>query len=166
MACDHNVKLFAYDQLKVTSEVKIYELKLLRKALSDELKADTIEAQQARSQRRREQHKFNKERHEKKMNLLNELGGWNEAIEAELEDLGYPRISPEEEILAEEEYVMSYMLIQIEMESSLESDYDSIIEASKSMTIDLQNGIKEFDHTEKRVSWAMIWTFHFNQNIN
>ena len=69
----------------------------------------------------------------------------------ELRDAGFPAIEPEHLCVPEEEFVMSYMLTQIEMELSLKNDYDSITEATKNMVMELQAGIKDFDETEKRV---------------
>jgi hypothetical protein len=72
-------------------------------------------------------------------------------VEQELCSQGYLPIDNDEDMLTEEELVMSFLLTQIEMEASLEADYNSILEASKSMAIELQTSIKEFDTTEKKV---------------
>lgn len=41
LACDHQAKLFAYDQLKFSAEVKRVAMKQLRTALLNELSNDT-----------------------------------------------------------------------------------------------------------------------------
>ena len=76
------------------------------------------------------------------------------SLAAELRDAGFPAIEPEHLCVPEEEFVMSYMLTQIEMELSLKNDYDSITEATKNMVMELQAGIKDFDETEKKVFYG------------
>lgn len=47
---------------------------------------------------------------------------------------------------------MSYLLTQIEMESSLQEDYQSIIQATKNMSNELLKSITEFEEKERAVS--------------
>ena len=44
LACDHQAKLFAYDQLKFSAEVKRVAMKQLRAAVISELMTDTCNA--------------------------------------------------------------------------------------------------------------------------
>lgn len=83
--------------------------------------------------------------------------------------MGYPAIPVEKEVPPEEEYVFSFLLtqvtwrcpqvgpipdpfllLQVEMEVSLAGDYDSITEATKTMALELQQGILAFDSNEKK----------------
>ena len=152
MACEHSVKLFAYDQLKVASKVKAVELRAMRNAIHRTLRSDTKEEERARAALCADHAAYNHSREQKRAQLQRELTGWNSAIEAELRDAGFPPIEPEHLAVPEEEFVMSYMLTQVEMELSLKTDYDSVAEATKSMTMEIQQGIREFDETEKKVS--------------
>ncbi len=154
LACEHNAKVFAYDQLKIASALKRSEIKLLRRSLHRTLMSDTVEAEQARANGRREQLKYYVERETKREQVRREMGGsgWHKTIEAEVVAAGYPPIEPQQEVVPEEEAVMSYLLTHLEMEGSLGGDYDSITEASKSLAIELQAGIRDFDTVEKRVS--------------
>jgi hypothetical protein len=151
MACEHNVKLFAYDQLKIATKVKAVEMRAMRNALHRTLRADTHEEERSRAALCADHAAYNRARNEKRLQLQRELNGWGKVIEDELRDAGFPPIEPEHLAVPEEEAVMSYMLTQIEMELSLKVDYDSIAEATKSMTMEMQQGIKEFDETEKKV---------------
>jgi hypothetical protein len=151
MACEHTVKLFAYDQLKVATKVKGAELRAMRNALHRALRADTPEEERSRAALCADHAAYNRARNAKRQQLQRELGGWGAVIEAELAEAGYPPIAPEDLAVPEEEFVMSYMLTQIEMELSLRTDYDSVSEATKAMTMEMQQGIREFDETEKKV---------------
>jgi len=71
-------------------------------------------------------------------------------IEQEAVIQGYPAIEKDDDLLTEEELTMSFILTQLEMEQSLRQDYESILEASRSMALELQVGIQEFDSTEKK----------------
>ena len=90
-----------------------------------------------------------------------EYGGWSDTIEAELYSLGFPAIPIEKEFPTEEEFVMSFLLTQVEMEISLAADYDSITDATKTMAIELQQGIISFDSMEKNVQYKLC-LFAFN----
>jgi hypothetical protein len=151
MACEHTVKLFAYDQLKVATKVKGAELRAMRNALHRALRADTPEEERSRAALCADHAAYSRARNAKRQQLQRELGGWGAVIEAELVEAGYPPIAPEDLAVPEEEFVMSYMLTQIEMELSLRTDYDSVSEATKAMTMEMQQGIREFDETEKKV---------------
>lgn len=149
IACEHNAKVFIYDQLKIISKIKHVELRAIRNAIHRNLRSDTFEEQDRRKQLCHEHDQYNKQRDIKRAELHRLLGGWDKTIEVELKEAGYPMIEKEFEAVPEEEYVMSYMLTQIEMEISLSNDYDSITMATKSMAEELQNGIKDFDDIEK-----------------
>eukprot|EP01038_Epipyxis_sp_PR26KG_P008891 gene8891-11991_t len=149
LACEHTAKVFAYDQLKYANEIKKVEMVKLRKALRPVLKNDTLEEQEARARLREEHVALYRAREIKKQQLRKELDGWPAIIEAELVEQGFPKIEPEREMAPEEEMVMSYLLTQIEMEMSLGADYESIVEATKTMAIELQSEIKTFDDKEK-----------------
>lgn len=151
MACEHSAKLYAYDQLKVATKVKAVEMRAMRNAVHRQLRSDTLPEQRARAQLCADHSAYNRSRDAKRAQLQRELSGYNRAIELELADAGFPAIEPEHLAVPEEESVMSYMLTQLEMEISLKCDYDSISEATKSMAMELQQGIKDFDDTEKRV---------------
>jgi hypothetical protein len=73
-------------------------------------------------------------------------------LEQELITMGYPPIETKDDMLTEEELVMSFLLTQIEMEVSLRADYESILEATKNMTLEIQTEIDVFDQKEKKVS--------------
>lgn len=156
MACEHTVKLFAYDQLKIATKVKAVELRALRNSLHRCLRADTLEEERARAALCADHAAYNRAREAKRQQLQRELAGWGTAVEAELRDAGFPPIEPELLAVPEEEFTMSYMLTQVEMEASLRNDYDSIAEATKAMTMELQQGIRDFDETEKKVLSAPV----------
>ena len=153
-SCEHEAKLFAYDQLKVAALVKKNEMRALRNALHRQLRADTFEEEHRRAQLLQEHRDYNRTRNTHRARLQCELQGWGETIEAELREMGFPPIEAEHEAVPEEEAVMSYMLTQIEMEVSLAGDYESIVEATKNMALELQTGLREFDQTEKKVRTA------------
>lgn len=183
LACDHQAKLFAYDQLKFSAEVKRVAMKQLRAAVISELMTDTcnalklnpplfspcggpiqylsapltvvvcaVEAEQRRARTREEQRQYLQERERRKQLLRAEYGDWSDTVEAELYSQGYPALPVEKEVVPEEEFVMSFLLTQTEMELSLAGDYDSIMEATKTMALELQQGIIGFDSTEKKVT--------------
>lgn len=126
------------------------ESRKLRNGIHRCLRADTFEEQENRRKIRLKQEAAYVARERKRHELLKELGGWDATIEAELEALGYPAIAMEQEICTEEEFVMSYMLTQIEMELALKGDYDSITEATKSMAVELHADIQQFDENERQ----------------
>jgi len=66
--------------------------------------------------------------------------------------MGYPAIPSDKEVVPEEEFVMSFLLTQVEMEVSLAGDYDSIVEATKTLAVELQQGLLAFDASEKKVT--------------
>mmetsp|Transcript_15647 Transcript_15647/g.21453 ORF Transcript_15647/g.21453 Transcript_15647/m.21453 type:complete len:1759 (-) Transcript_15647:115-5391(-) len=150
LACDHQAKLFAYDQLKFSAEVKRVAMKQLRSALLGELLTDTVEAENRRARSREEQRLYYVERERRRRQLQQELGDWADTIEAELYSAGYPAIPVDKEVVPEEEFVMSFLLTQVEMEVSLAGDYDSITEATKTLAVELQQGLLAFDASEKK----------------
>ena len=91
------------------------------------------------------------ERERRRQLLRAEYGDWSDTIEAELYSQGYPALAVEKEVVPEEEFVMSFLLTQTEMELSLAGDYESITEATKTMALELQQGIIGFDSNEKKV---------------
>jgi hypothetical protein len=158
MTCEHNAKLFAYDQLKIAGRAKHVEMRAMRNAVHRTLRADTFEEEESRKQVC-EEHSiiyYYRNRALKKRAIEKELGGWSRTIEAELAEAGFPAIAPELIGVPEEEHVMSYMLTQIEMELSLGNDFDSITDATKNMAMELQQGVREFDDTEKQVNCDML----------
>lgn len=163
MACEHNAKLFAYDQLKAATTLKQAELHGFRAALHNALQEDTIEEQERRALLCAEHSEYNAARNQKRSELL-QLGWGVSELDAELSRAGYPALDPETEAVPEEEYVMSFLLTQLEMEASLSADYDSIIMATKSMTLELQKGTSDFDSAEKKVS-DLIYTTNYYKNI-
>jgi hypothetical protein len=130
------------------------ELRAMRNAVHRALRADTKEEERSRAALCADHTAYNRSREAKRAQLQRELSGWGGVIEDELREAGFPAIEPEHLAVPEEESVMSYMLTQLEMELSLKNDYDSVAEATKSMTMEMQQGIREFDETEKRVSQA------------
>jgi hypothetical protein len=117
-----------------------------------ELRKDTFGTLQARQVKRKEQLEYYNHRETKKEEICREYHERNPRIlEEEVNRTGLLPIEPEEDMLTEEELAMSFLLTQVEMEASLENDYHSILDASKSMAIELQASIKEFDNTEKKV---------------
>ncbi len=153
LACEHNAKVFAYDQLKAAAALKKQELKLLRRSVHEVLLSDPIEAQHARDAIRDEQLQYYHARETQREQVRRDMGGagWHKTIEAEVVAAGFPPIPLEQEVPPEEEGVMSFLLTHLEMEASLTGDYDSITEASKSLALELQAGIREFDVVEKKV---------------
>jgi hypothetical protein len=111
-----------------------------------------VEAEQRRARTREEQRQYLQERERRKQLLRAEYGDWSDTVEAELYSQGYPALPVEKEVVPEEEFVMSFLLTQTEMELSLAGDYDSIMEATKTMALELQQGIIGFDSTEKKVT--------------
>jgi hypothetical protein len=163
LGCEHFAKLFTYDQLKATASVAKGEMVALRRALHGELMSDTAEATHAREAHRAEQRAYHADRMTRREALKHYYYGQGSAmpsrylttaqeafLDGELAQMGYGAIAPAEDMLTEEELVMSFLIKQIEMEASLRQDYESILEASRSMALDLQSGIEEFDTTEKR----------------
>ena len=51
--------------------------------------------------------------------------------------------------MPEEERVMSFLLTEVEMEAALADDYDSITAATKTMSLELNEGLQKFDAREK-----------------
>ena len=81
MACEHNAKLYAYDQLKIATKTKQVELRAMRNAVHRQLRSDTHEAQKARFGLFNDHVAYNAARNVKKDQLTRELSGWNNAIE-------------------------------------------------------------------------------------
>lgn len=152
LACEHQSKLFVYEQIKQTSHISKDEVKLFRKGLKKELWLDQADSVTTRELKRQEQLDYYYHRETKREQLRREYGGADRSfLERELVNEGLPPIDKDEDLLTEEELVMSFILTQIEMEASLTDDYNSILDASKTMAIELQAAIKEFDITEKKV---------------
>eukprot|EP01042_Synura_sphagnicola_P005236 gene5236-6680_t len=162
-ACEHYAKLFTYDQLKATASVAKDEMVALRRALHGDLMGDTLEAQHAREEHRSQQRTYYAERMTKREELKHYYYGQGSAqpsqyltraqeqfLDEELDNQGYTAIPPSDDMLTEEELAMSFLLKQIEMEASLRQDYESVLEATKAMALDLQSGIDEFDTNEKK----------------
>jgi hypothetical protein len=179
LACEHAAKLFVYDQIKLTGHIKTKELRAFRVALAAELDHDSFDAIHVRELKRLEQLDYYRDREIRREQIRREIKGNASSchclpspsihrlsvaclsvclvtapsmyVEQELCSQGYLPIDKDDDMLTEEELAMSFLLTQIEMEASLEADYSSILEASKSMAIELQTSIKEFDATEKKV---------------
>ena len=83
--------------------------------------------------------------------MYQELQGWTATVDQDLEKMGLPPIDPLDEIVPEEEYVMSFMLTEIEMELTLAQDYDSVIDATRTQAVHMQKTTLEFDDKEKRL---------------
>lgn len=165
LAGEHAVKVFAYDQLKQVAHVKAQELGLLRRGLHRHLRSDRKEVQAQRMQQRQIQYEQWLVYEEAKYKLLlqyNGSAGYDESdisnpqfkssrfIEEELQVLGYVPLSKDEDVLTEEELVMSYLLTQLEMEESLGGDYDSVLAATQKMSKELLKTIGDFDGNEKQ----------------
>jgi hypothetical protein len=165
LVCEHNAKLFVKDQLKQTSHVEKVELKLFRIALRKEMIGDTLESEHMRDAKRSEQlvYYFDREKYKERLRreLYPESMGMNETVNRYLEEElvntyhSYP-IEKMDDMLTEEELTMSLMLTQLEMENSLQQDYLSIIQATKSMANELQETINEFDEVERTVSFFIV----------
>lgn len=166
MACEHAIKVFAYDQLKQVAHIKADDLGLLRKDLRKHLRSDRLEIQAARENLRRIQYDQWLTYETAKYKLLLEYNGSKPYddndifdtryksitfIEEELAAAGYVKLSKEEDLLTEEELVMSYLLTQLEMEESLSNDYDSILTATQKMAQELLQSVADFDVSEKQV---------------
>eukprot|EP00981_Chlorochromonas_danica_P005459 scaffold1091_cov164-Ochromonas_danica.AAC.82 len=165
MACEHAIKVFAYDQLKQVAHIKADDLGLLRKDLRKHLRSDRLEIQAARENLRRTQYDQWLTYATAKYKLLLEYNGSKPYddndifdtryksmtfIEEELAAAGYVKLSKEEDLLTEEELVMSYLLTQLEMEESLSNDYDSILTATQKMAQELLQSVADFDVSEKQ----------------
>jgi hypothetical protein len=150
LACEHTTKLFAYDQMKIAAEVKNKESRKLRNAVHRELRKDSHEAAKTRARGRIQELTIYRQREIKREEIKRR---WNfdplydstKALEEELTKLGFPPLPAEAEIVPEEEACMSFLLTQVEMESSLKADYDSITEATKLLAADLYSSISLFD---------------------
>ena len=130
LACEHNAKLFAYDQAQNTLRVKQDELKALRKALRHVFMhspESTIEAETARENNRQRQRDQLVKRKNKRKQLEKDLADYPDTIEMELQELGLSDIAPENMIREEEEICMSFILTQVEMEATLANDYDRYV---------------------------------------
>jgi len=152
MACEHNAKVFAYDQAQSVTEVKKKEMLELRRAHHKVLcfGAEASQfAEDAREITRKRQRKQLDDREIKKAQLQIDLANYPDSIEAELTELGLEDIPRKDLIRNEEEMVLSFMLTQLEMESALAIDYDSISEATRKIAHDLQEDILTFDVKEK-----------------
>lgn len=152
MACEHNAKVFAYDQAQNVVEVKNKEMKTLRTDFSHLMMfgpQSTPEAAEGREDTRIRQQKQMQKRQEKSAQLIEEMGNYPDAIENELQVLGLEEIPDQHIIRDEEEIVMSFMLTQVEMEASLANDYDSISDATRKIAKDLQEDILTYDAKEK-----------------
>jgi hypothetical protein len=153
LACEHQAKLFVYEQIKQTSHIQRLEMIAFRKGLKKELRNDTFDAIHSREGKRLEQLDYYVYREKKREEIRREYkDNSSRFLEEELLQMGIPAIEQDDDMLTEEELAMSFLLTQIEMEKSLFNDYESILDASKTMAIELQNNIKEFDQTEKSVS--------------
>jgi len=150
LACEHQAKLFVYDQLKLTNHTKKSEMKQLRKSILHELNQDTLEHQDSREKIRILQFDYYRDRQKKKEALYREYHVVDRILEEDLINQGYPPISKDEDVLTEEELTMSFMITQVEMEVSLLNDYNSILDASKAMANELQEKMEEFDSLEKK----------------
>jgi len=152
MACEHNAKVFAYDQAQSVTAVKKKEMIELREAHHKVLffgaEASRF-AEDAREITRKKQRKQLNDREIKKAQLQIDLANFPDSIEAELADLGLEDIPRKNLMRNEEEMVMSFILTQLEMESALAIDYDSISEATRKIAHDLQEDILTFDVKEK-----------------
>ena len=125
----------------------------MRNALHRTLRADTFDEQQARAALCIEHANYNATRDIHRQQLAAGQNGNDEnTLEAALRYAGFPPIDPVHLGVPEEEYVMSYMLTQIEMEQLLKTDWDSITEATKMMAVEFQQEIKKFEDTKKKVS--------------
>lgn len=152
MACEHNAKVFAYDQAQSVTEVKKREMKELRVAQHKVLfygAEGSQPAEDAREITRKKQRKQLNDREIKKAQLQIDLANFPDSIEAELKELDLEDIPRKDLMRNEEEIVMSFMLTQLEMESALAIDYDSISEATRKIAHDLQEDILTFDVKEK-----------------
>jgi hypothetical protein len=152
LACEHNSKVFAYDQAQSVTDIKQKELKALRSSVRQLLMlgADSSqEAENARNETRSKQRKQLNERAIKKAQLDIDLANYPDSIESELMELDLEDIPRDELKRDETEILMSFMITQVEMESALAVDYDSISEATKKIANDLQEDILSFDTKEK-----------------
>jgi hypothetical protein len=167
LVCEHQGKLFVKDQLKLTTHVQKTELRLFRIDLRRELLTDSIEIESRRAAKRVQQLQYYYDREIQKEVLRRELyprstttysngmmnATVNKALEEELtKHHQSPPIDPLEDMLTEEELCMSFLLTQVEMEQSLEQDYNSILQATKTMAREIQDGLESFDVAEKNVS--------------
>ena len=101
-------------------------------------------------QLREDQLEFARHREATKKQLEIEFAnGWLHLVEQELVKLGYPPQIKEQLVKPEEEYVMSFILRQVEMEVSLREDYESIQDATVSLSREMFEGIVLFDEQEK-----------------
>lgn len=164
MECETNAKTFAYDQLKFAKEVRRVELKKLRKALRRGLRSDTLEAEESRTNLRVKEFHVWREREEQRQLLLPDYEGYEQILDDELVNRGYPVIVEAEQLAPEVDMTMSYLLTQVEMENSLATDYGSIVDATKSMAVELQAGIEAFDEKEKTVTLYSYYYYYCNFN--
>jgi len=77
-----------------------------------------------------------------------ELSDYPDQMEAELQELGLEDIDRNELMRDEPEAVLSFVLTQVEMESALAIDYDSISDATRKVASDLQEDILTWDTKE------------------
>lgn len=152
--------MFSYDQLKAVQHIKSVEHLALRRSIREELRKDRSEVQQARMELRSAQYESWLAYETAKYRLLREYNGsraYHDGdtgksityIDEELSAQGIHKLTKEEDVLTEEELVMSLILTQIEMEDSLNRDYDSVLEATHNMNRELVKSVTDFDQVQK-----------------
>lgn len=130
-------------------------MKKLRQGMHKLLSGDTKEAENSRAVGRAERKRL------LKLSETDHEGNLSGAHSVKVGEDG-EEFDPEttDDVLAsEEEIVMSCMLTQLEMEGSLAEDYDSISQATKQQSSDLQTSIVKFDDKEKHVSISKFFFF-------
>jgi hypothetical protein len=150
MNSEHNSKVFQYDQNKIVKECQVSELGLLRKSLRHILQTDDKEKSWDRHVLRKEQLEYYKTRESNRRRLMIFYHGYEENVEDDLTHMGLQPIQPEVDVPLEEDVVMSFMIRHVEMKAALNSDYDSVLDATTNITEEMLSGTYEFDNQEKQ----------------
>ena len=149
MTCEHAAKLFVYDISSNVAGVQNKEMDIIRYNFRSTFLQDPKDVT-ARMRLREDQLEFARQREATKQQLEIEfMNGWLHLVEQELVKLGYPQQIKAQLVKPEEEYVMSFILRQVEMEVSLREDYESIQEATVSLSREMFEGVVLFDEQEK-----------------
>lgn len=152
MNCEHNIKLFSYDQVKKAKSMKALEAKVLETHLRIYFLNDTLFSEHERFTAYSTQQLYLNERESKLQEYTGFYqGGWEHMIEPELEKLGLTPIKSEDLLFSEEELVMSFMVRQVEMRVTLENDYDNLVTTTETMAGKLMEGIQLYNADEKNL---------------
>lgn len=152
LVSDHDNKVFCHNLLKLASDTKRMELNHVRReGIRALVKDDSIEAQMQREDLRQQQLAYYEARENRKLDMCKERGGWSREVDKELDTMGMVSIDPKDEVVPEEEFVMSFILSQVELESTVASNYDLLIKETKSKAMEMSREISDFEQMEVKM---------------